>query len=101
MRSLTQSDPDAIRKIIGALATGFTLRCNDNGGYDGYSYVVEKREGFEITGWLVEKLLREGWVNSRNGWYELTDEGRKAYLRSTDEMGDGKLRAPSMKGERP
>jgi hypothetical protein len=40
-------------------------------------------------------MLDAGWLYSANGTYGLTDEGRLAYLRSTDEMGDGKLIAPN------
>ena len=41
-------------------------------------------------------MLRHGWLENTAGCggYRLTDEGRIAYIRSTDEMGDGKLVDP-------
>jgi predicted transcriptional regulator len=42
----------------------------------------------------LNQMIDEGWLYSMNGTYRLTDEGRAAYIRSTDEMGDGKLISP-------
>ena len=50
-----------------------------------------------IGGPIWDRLIREGWLRSMPcGWvYRLSDEGLKAHLRSTDELGDGVLRLPS------
>lgn len=41
-------------------------------------------------------MLHHGWLESTAGCggYKLTDKGRRRYIRSTDEMGDGKLVDP-------
>lgn len=56
----------------------------------------------DVTG-LFQEMIREGWlVSSPNGGsYVLSDAGRAAYMRSTDELGDGKLISPrASQGER-
>jgi hypothetical protein len=84
-----------VRDVIARLVQpGWTIRTEDHGGFDGRDYWLEKREGERLTDQDISDLLRDGWVRSYNGGYELTDEGRKAYFRSSDELGDGQLIAP-------
>lgn len=83
-----------VRTLIERLATGFVIRTEDLGGYDGYDYWVEKSERYKLFGSDISRLIQDGWLESFNGGYRLSDDGRKAYLRSTDELGDGKLYSP-------
>lgn len=76
------------RQVITEMAGGARIVCHDEG--DGYSYELV-RTSVPITSSQVRRLLDEGWIYSSNTAYFLTDEGKKAYLRSTDEMGDGRL----------
>ena len=83
-----------IRQIIEKLAQpGWTIRTNDLGEYDGYEYLLEFSERHDI-GNKLSQLIREGWIEGFNGGFRLTDAGHKAYMRSTDELGDGALRPP-------
>lgn len=52
---------------------------------------------------MWDRLCREGWLEAmpNGGTFKLSDEGLKAYLRSTDEMGDGKLNPPSELSKEP
>jgi hypothetical protein len=90
-----------IKNVIGKLAQpGWLICTHDLGGFDGSEYWLEKREGERVTGHDIRVLMREGWLESFNGGYRLSDAGRAAYMRSTDELGDGKLLAPSREGSR-
>ena len=44
----------------------------------------------------LRRLMEDGWLKgyANGGGFWISDEGHKAYLRSTDELGDCKLRAP-------
>jgi hypothetical protein len=87
------ADPE-VKRVVEALATGFTIRVEDLGGYDGHDYWVDKSERFRLIPPL-DVLIRDGWIEGGGGsTWKLTDKGRKAYLRSTDELGDGKLYVP-------
>jgi hypothetical protein len=50
-----------------------------------------------VTAEQVTRLGRDGWIKwfPSGGGAWLTDAGRAAYIKSTDEMGDGKLVAPN------
>jgi hypothetical protein len=48
-----------------------------------------------VTNEDLAQMIDDGWLYSMNGTYRLTDEGRIAYFRSTDELGDGKLIPPN------
>lgn len=91
-----------VRDVIARLVQpGWTIRTHDLGGYDGREHWLEKHEGERLNDKDISDLLRDGWIRSFNGGYELTDAGRAAHMRSTDELGDGKLIAPaSAPGER-
>ncbi len=83
-----------LRNTILELASGAKIAIEDD-GYHGFSYILVRplpqpeNEVFEV-------LIHRGWVNSQanGGGYTLSDEGLRAYLRSTDELGDGQLRHP-------
>ena len=79
------------REVIAELASGARIIATDEG--DGWSYKLIHKE-VPITGSQVVQLLDEGWIYSSNTAYFLTDEGKQAYLKSTDELGDGRLLAP-------
>jgi hypothetical protein len=88
--------PLDLKEVISRLAQpGYAVRVHDNGEYDGYSVYVERTEGVQITGRELEMLKADGWIefDGPRSW-KLSDEGRKAWLRSSDELGDGVLRAP-------
>lgn len=83
-----------VNRVVTALATGHLLRVTNLGGHDGREYRIEKREGFDLMVPLAQ-LIREGWIEEMgNSTWRLTDKGRLAYLRSADELGDGKLYVP-------
>lgn len=79
------------RQVITELAGGARIIATDEG--DGWSYKLIHGE-VPITAGQVVRLLDEGWIYSSNTAYFLTDEGKKAYLRSTDELGNGRLLVP-------
>lgn len=83
-----------VKQVVERLATGFIIRAEDLGGYDGHDYWLEKSERHRMFADQISRMIQDGWLDSFNGGYRLTDEGRKAYLRSTDELGDGKLYLP-------
>lgn len=89
------ADPE-VKRVVEALATGFSIRVEDLGGYDGYDVWVEKREGFRLTVPL-ERLTALGVIErhpTHAHGYRLTDKWHRAYMRSTDELGDGRLYVP-------
>lgn len=83
-----------LRDVIAKLASGYRIR-SESDGFHGYEYTLAG-DSYSVDG-LMAQLVREGWLTSTpNGAaYVLSDAGLKAYMRSTDEMGDGKLTAPS------
>ena len=76
-----------IEELIQLLAEGAKIRWDD-----GQCNVVK----FYGTACNIEQLIQEGWIVSGTGssYYKLSDDGLKAFLKSTDEMGDGKLISP-------
>jgi hypothetical protein len=81
-----------LEDIVQHLASGWRL-----GDEDG-DYFVTRTAG-RVRSDTINRLLAEGWCETRNRCLILSDAGRAAYLRSTDEMGSGKLIAPSVNGE--
>ena len=79
-----------IEELIPLLAEGAKIR------WDSGECNVVKFYGQATN---LEKLIEDGWIISGtgSGYYTLSDDGLKAYMKSTDEMGDGKLIAPSTK----
>jgi len=78
-----------LKDAVGLLATqGVVCRYSDDGGCD-----LVTHHG-HLTNEEINYLCDAGFVYSMNGTYRLTDEGRLAYLRSTDELQDGVLRPP-------
>lgn len=84
-------------QIIAHLAAGAALRLDscDNR----YQLVTFHAE---VSTTQVEQLSRAGWLagfpNGGGAW--LSDAGRAQYIKSTDEMGDGKLVSPTEGAER-
>lgn len=81
----------SITEIIAALASGAQIHCDDNG--------YELRHPGKAIGshTLQFHLIREGWIESTAncGGYVLSTAGRLAYMRSTDDLGNGKLVPPA------
>jgi hypothetical protein len=79
-----------VEDIIPLLAGNYRLR--DDGDYLWLTQTAGK-----VRDDTLHRLIEEGWVQRfpNGSGFELTDEGRKAYMRSTDEMGDGILHPPS------
>lgn len=79
-------------KLIDVLATmasqGVVCRFNDGGGCDLVTFHGH------VTNEEISYLCDAGFVYSMNGTYRLTDEGLRAYLRTTDELQDGVLHPP-------
>ncbi len=89
---------DVIQKLV---QPGWLIRTHDLGGHDGHEYWLERREGERLTARDVQELVRDGWLEPFNGGFRLSDAGRKAHMRSGDELGNGELIAPaSSQGER-
>lgn len=81
---------DAIKHIAGLLAGGEArFRYTD----DDVELVTVHR--FDHA--AFNHMLHHGWLESTTGCggYKLSDAGKLAYLRSTDELGDGKLVDPT------
>ena len=81
------------REVIERLAGGDFIAAIDLGGYDGYEYSLRSKET-SVDESQLRRLIDHGWLYSTNTSYRLTDEGKKAYMRSMDELGDGTLVPP-------
>lgn len=66
--------------IVQQLAGGAVIRATDEG--DGYSYELVTYHA-QLPSSQIVSLLDKGWIESMNTVYRLSDEGKKAYLRST------------------
>lgn len=86
---------ESLPEIVQHLATGKIIR-REQEGHDPADYWLEIGR-FKIPDNLIERMIREGWLQSFNGGYRLTDAGHAAYMRSTDELGDGRLVSPNDK----
>jgi hypothetical protein len=77
------------KNVIAHLASGAVLLFDEMGGD------LVTRHG-HVTSDQVTRLGREGWIDwfANSGGARLSDAGRLAYIKSTDEMGDGKLLPP-------
>lgn len=83
-----------LEDIVPLLAGQYQLRAEGDTGYDSPDYYVTATAG-KVRRDTVQRLLDEGWIEGRNGSFRLTDAGRCDFLRSTDELGDGKLIPPA------
>lgn len=88
------SDPKAdgfmrVEEVVQALASGYGMQRDD-------CDVRVVRSAGKVRSDTLQRLIDEGWLEgyANGGGWRLSDEGHKAYLRSSDEMGDGKLVAP-------
>lgn len=83
----------SLREAIAELASGAYVGTEDDEWGFSYKLVrpVKQPDGDDF-----DVLIHRGWLESmaNGGSYRLTDAGKLAYLRSTDEMGDGKLTHP-------
>lgn len=73
---------DNFAETVGHLASGARLRYTRDDGLE-LVLPVKQPDGPTLT-----RLIHHGWVVSTTGCggYQLSDEGLKAYLRSTDEL---------------
>lgn len=80
------------KDVIAHLAAGAKLRRHGDDGTDVELVTFHA----EVTTDQWNRLADGGWLKgfANGGGARLSDEGRLAYLRSTDEMGDGKLVPP-------
>jgi hypothetical protein len=97
------SDPKAdgfmrVEEVVEALASGYTARYEDNSN----TLEVTKIAG-RVRSDTLDRLMREGWLKSfaNGGGFWLSDKGQRSYLRSTDELGDGKLVPPVLLQDEP
>lgn len=80
-----------LREVIAELASGARIVADEDNRYE------LQYPGAPITSHMLNhELVRAGWVqsNPNGGSYRLTDAGRLAYMRSTDELGTGELVPP-------
>lgn len=82
---------DNLKEVVAALAGGAHIELDDE------NYYELRLPAPKIDGETWTRLIHHGWLESmpNGGWYKLSDTGLRAYLRSTDEMGDGKLVDPT------
>lgn len=81
-------------EIIAAMASGSRIVVIAGRGYDCDEYELQSPSQ-SLSQIDIVRLLDKGWIYSSNTAYFLTDEGKKAYLRSIDELGTGELIAPT------
>lgn len=91
---LTVESMKTDQELIQDLAGGFAIRIEDDEWSHGY--YVEPPGKYDILSDQLLRLIGEGWLEgfANGGGYRLSDEGRKAFNRAMDELGDGKLIAP-------
>src|SRR5271170_1323136 len=89
--------PLDLKEAIGMLVqSGFRIVIDDLGEYDGYEIWIRRTEGMKISQRELDMFVKDGWLETYGAHgYQISDEGRKAWLRSTDELGDGKLVPPN------
>ena len=80
-----------IREIVAELASGAYIELHENGRYE-----LRQPGKFIGSHTLEYHLLREGWLEgfANGGGYRLSSDGWRAYMRSTDELGNGELVPP-------
>lgn len=80
-----------LRDTVTELASGAKLRLDDPGHW------VLVRDLPQPQGDVIDRLMHRGWLESmaNGGTCQLSDAGLRAYLHSTDELGDGKLIDPT------
>lgn len=86
-----------LEQVVELLAQrNWIIRRVDLGGHDGHEYRLCGPQ-YGVSESMMRKLYRENWVTGLPSGtaYVLSDAGLKAHMKSTDEMGDGKLHAPS------
>lgn len=81
-----------LRDAVGDLASGCQLVLEDDCG-NSWRMVAPVKQP---QGDVLSHLFHCGWLETmpNGGTCKLSDAGKLAYLKSTDELGDGKLIAP-------
>lgn len=82
-------------QIIAEMAAGATLRVDDDG-----QYALVRSFG-RISATAYMRLADAGWLHgfANGGGAWLSDKGRLQYIKSTDELGDGRLVSPLRAGD--
>ncbi len=83
-----------MRDAVQDLAGGACFRRSSDGFHGDDFELVHPTA--QPEGDVFDRLLHHGWLESfpNGGGYKLSDAGKLAYLRSTDELGDGQLIDP-------
>lgn len=79
-----------LREAIWELASGAVVRLDDEGQPRLVRDLPQPSAFFDV-------LMHRGWLDRlpNGGTFKLSDAGMRAYLRSTDELGDGRLLHPA------
>lgn len=79
-----------LREVVGELASGALLRLDDDNCW------ILVRDLKQPEGDVISHLMHTGWLESmaNGGTCKISEAGKLAYLRSTDELGDGQLIDP-------
>lgn len=87
----TEPTKAELAEIVGALASGARIRLDR----DCQPELIMPSPKLDGITW--DRLCHHGWLDTmpNGGTFKLSDAGLLAYLRSTDEMGDGKLIDPT------
>lgn len=89
MNVLSRSSQEALND----LAAGFKIKSDGDGGW--WPILVYEQTK-KISGPVIEELMNAGFIHgiANGSGFQISDEGRKAHLKSTDELGDGKVHIP-------
>lgn len=87
MSTLTNEAREALNALA---AADFKIRSD---GEDGWWPVLIHEETKPISGPVFNELMKAGFLKGipNGSGFTISDEGRKAYLKSTDELGDGNV----------
>jgi hypothetical protein len=83
-----------VPQIVQVLACGAVIRTDGGRDHDPPDYILDSGSP-RVLDTTIVNMIHDGWLESFNGGYRLTDAGRASYMRSTDELGNGVLVAPN------
>lgn len=77
------------QEALNDLAAGFKIKSEGSGWWPALIYEQTKK----ISGPIFDELSRAGFLQgiANGSGFLISDKGRKAHLKSTDELGDGKV----------
>ena len=83
------------KEILEKLSAGWRIELEDHGGFDGYGLYLAPPGRVSVANRDVEELREAGFLETfPSGAAVISDAGRLAFIRSTDEMQDGKIYIP-------